>query len=470
MDEVRYFSKVASENPHFKNALLQGSVSQKDAMNRMVAYEKVFSNYAELREIVQRAFSGAGEIPILSNQYINATAISYATSFAGHLCIERALDQPTALAYFTDLLGVADNRIVMPNIGLEDLSNIAQRISWSTIMTNGTALYEVALGKKIIPGSVKVTLKHVATGATYELIDDRNGNLLGASGLLAPNADASPNINYSTGNIGLTIGTSFTIALNDLLTLYAAEDTPGTPETGSSIVPADRFKLDLKHVPVSTIPRLLIGESNLVTLAVAEKALKQNISDIVAAKLIELYTKIVNTELVTLINSGYVGSTSSLDIKQATNQYSTYESTLRLFNSQLVDVNSTLAKKSTKGVRASSYLVGLKTADWFLKLASVGLFTENEGRSYINDVIGYYKGTIPVMLHSDLGDYDGFAIHKTPDGNIAPLLRGIFLPLTNTPAVMNYNNPTQVSQGVFYQEGADQIASALVQKFTIVDH
>ena len=47
---------------------------------------------------------------------------------------------------------------------------------------------------------------------------------------------------------------------------------------------------------------------------------------------------------------------------------------------------------------------------------------------------------------------------------MAPLARGIFMPLTDTPTVGNYANPTQMAAGIYYQEGIKTLANELVQR------
>jgi hypothetical protein len=42
----------------------------------------------------------------------------------------------------------------------------------------------------------------------------------------------------------------------------------------------------------------------------------------------------------------------------------------------------------------------------------------------------------------------------------APLARGIYLPLTDTPTIGNYNNPTQMAAGIYYQEGINYLSAA----------
>ena len=93
--------------------------------------------------------------------------------------------------------------------------------------------------------------------------------------------------------------------------------------------------------------------------------------------------------------------------------------------------------------------------------------------TYISDLLGWYDG-IPVLRSTDIAEAGNdtavfYAIHKTPDGQMAPLARGIYMPLTDTPTIGNYNNPTQMASGIYYQEGTKYLATELVQKveFTV---
>jgi hypothetical protein len=119
VQETKLFSAQAKQQD-WVNALNGSSVSSNDAAFRKQEYEKIFSRYERMKE-AYKMFSGVSEIPILSNQYFNATVASFVRSFAGYLSIERDMDQPTALLWFDDVLGVYDERMVLPNLGKENL-------------------------------------------------------------------------------------------------------------------------------------------------------------------------------------------------------------------------------------------------------------------------------------------------------------------------------------------------------------
>lgn len=462
VSEIKLFSKY-SENKAWNNMLVKSSRSVKDAEQRKNTYRKVFNRYNDLKETT-KMFSGLSEMGLMTNQYFNATMASYVRSFAGYLAIERDMDQPDAMLYFMDVLGVLDNRIVLPNVGHENLSNINSRLSTAIALVVGDATYELSTGKKLIPGTVTITLKKAVGGATYTIKDDRQGNLLAPAGILAAGT-----VDYtSAGTISFELGAGFTIAANDTCTVTAFEDVAGNPEFNGTASGNNRFKLDMKHISVRTEADLLIGESNLMQLAQMQKSLGINPQEILAAKLTELYTKLINSKLVGSITNYYEGTTFEIPVTENETSFDDYNSRLDAFNGAMVDINSVLAKKSAKGVKATAYVVGTNTANYFSKLANTGLFTENQDQNNVNDLLGFYKGTIPVLQSTDVNENEGYAIHKTADGQLAPSIRGIYLPLTNTPVVGNYQNPTQVASGVYYQEANESIVPELIQKFKIV--
>lgn len=466
VNEVKMFSEIAEKSGLVNANIGKASRSSEDAARRMGEYKKVFSNFMDLKEQMKN-FSGYSESALVSNQYFNATVNSYVNSFSGFLAIERAMDQPVALLQWLDVLGVSDNRKVLPNLGAETLTNINSKYTYSTVLVVGTAVYTIASGKKLIPGSLSIALTHIATGSVVTLTDDKKGGLLAAPGVLDAGAGATATgVNYLTGAIHVNIGAGFTIAVGDTLAVTAYEDAPGTPDLGGVATNQNRFKTDLQYVSVASQPDLLVGESNIVALAAMQKSLGQNAQDFMIGKLTELFTKIINKSLVDIIDTKYVGTTTTIDLTAATTQYQDYQSAVQKFTGNLIDVDGELAQKSVKGVKATAYLVGANVANMFRKTKITGLWAENTDVNYVNDLIGFYDG-IPVLRHTDIATNSGYAIHKTADGNMAPVARGIFLPLTNTPAIGNYANPTQVANGVFFQEAHKEIAGELCQKFTI---
>jgi len=477
ISESRMFSEQVLNDALWNKMLRGSSRSQKDADARRNVYQKVFSTYEELRDVA-KTFSGMAEIPLLSNQYFNATVASYVRSFAGFLTIERSMDQPTALLWYMDLLGVTDNRKVLPNLGPEDLHGINARFQTSATLDAAQATYKIATNKKLIPGSVEIQLIHALDPSNAIIVrDDAHGNLLAPAGVLVANPLNELGVDYRTGVITFTINNAaggFQIAADDKYSVLGYEDVAGDPAFGQLTGPGNnRFKVGMQNIVVTTEPDMLVAENNLMAIAAMQKAVGANPAEVTGAKLTELYTKLVNAKLVKGLNDMWAGNVHQIDLNTSVVPgaltYTDYNSYLEKFMGELVEVDTELAKRSYKGVRATAYIVGFNVANLFQKLKMNGNFVMNTDSTYINDLVGYYNG-VPVMRHEDIGVDEGYAICKTADGQLAPLMRGIYLPLTNTPVVGNYNNPSQFANGVYYQEANAPIVPELMQKFTVTQN
>lgn len=442
------FSETLSKSKFLEASIHKGSVSTMDAKNRIKTYSAVMQNYVDLKHEFKK-FSSYVDNELLANQYFNATVTGLAKSFAGYATIERSLDNPNALLYFLNLIGVATNTTVLPNLGTENLGTPKNAIRYSSALTAGDVTYSVALGKKLVPGSLKLTIKRAAS--TVTLTDDRQGNLIGPANILVLGT-----VNYATGAVEVEFTTAFTVANTDTMVIEVTEDQVGTQSI-------NRYKTELEHIMINTLPELLVGETDLVSLAAMKKVINTDIQDVVMSKLTELYTKLINRQIVLEIDNNTTGDTFEISLDGTA--YGDYRSLIDKFSGELNAVDTELAKKSVKGVKATAYIVGTDVVTEFRKTSQIGLFKE-EPQAYINDLVGFYKG-IPVLEHTELDPKVGHAIHKTMDGNMAPVMRGIFLPLTNTPQVGNYQNPTQMATGVFYQENNKSITSQLNVKFEL---
>jgi len=449
-NEVRMFSELLETSDKFMPAMIKGSRSEQDAKQRIKCYNEVFAQYEDIRNSA-KMYSSYTDSQVLSNQYFNATTTGLAKSFAGLLSIERSMDAATALLWYMNVLDVNTSANVLPNIGPESIGNYRNQSRYTANLVTGTDNYQTLLAVKIVPKSVKLTITRVDS-SVVTITDDGQGNLLSAANVLTVGT-----VNYLNGTITYDFTAAFTPVNTDALVITAAQD-----QTGISGV--NRFKADLLNYTITTHPEILIGESNLASVAAMKKATSANPDDIIMGKLIELYTKMVNSALVNAIDLNYTGTVTDITITQS--QFLDYRSTIDKFAGELNAVNQVLATQSTKGCRATAYVCGANVISQFEKCAEIGLYVE-EPSSYINDLKGYYKG-VPVLEHTNIGTNYGYAVHKTLDGQLAPCIRGMFLPLTNTPAVGNYDNPSQYAAGVYYQEAAELITPQLATKFHLV--
>ena len=446
---------------YWKEVLLKSSVSEQDVKLRKKVYANLFNNYAELKE-KYKMLTGYTETPFLFDLRFHATVVAYIRSFAGFLSIERDMEMPTALLWYTDNLGVTYKRTVLSSIRQEELDNINARFEISKEFVVGQNEYKVSTNKKLYPGSIRIKFIHAVDPTKFTIIiDDGNGNLLAHPEVLSPNSDGGVNINYQTGLIIFTVGNAFAIKPGDTYSIMCYDDTDSSP--------AGNNKLINKYILVTAKPEILIAEHDLIATATMQKANTTNYQDVYHRKLVELYIESINRNLVEVIKTGWNDNTAYKIDATSFNKYTDSDYRAHAFQTKLGQINTELKNRSgNKDVEATAYIVGQNMGNWFIQLCKNHNFIDKTGSDYINGLIGYYKG-IPVLCHNDIETNDGYAIHKTADGQLAPVIRGIYLPLTNTPIIGNYYNPTQFVRGIYYQEAIALIAPELIQKFTIDD-
>ena len=458
------------------SALRGSSVSDTDANCRLNEYAKMFSRSEEINNmfqspnLLQKTFSGYAETPLLSTQYFNASVASFVSSFAGFMSIERDFEQPTGLFYWFDVLGVTDMRNVIPNLGRDNYQDIQSMGGFEnniTVVGSQTA-YEYVTGRKIIPGTVRI--KVVTSSEKFELIDNGQGEFMTVAGKIKNSA-----INYMNGKIEFELSSALEPS-TDTITLVGKEDVTGTPSctTGASNARANdkRFTAKMQQLGLTTVPDMLVAEYNIASLGALKKATGSDMATFLFTKLRELYTKMINYKLVSTLEEGEVGDVmDTLDLSKSavTGQFYDYRSRVDLFDAYLINVESALAVKAVKGITTTAYVAGSNASNQFQKGGMIGRWEKNTKSTYINDLLGWYNG-IPVLRSTDVKEAEGegtfYALHKTADGQMAPLARGVYMPLTDTPTIGNYANPTQMASGIYYQEGTRVMAPELVQKVT----
>ena len=465
--------------PEMQVALKNSSVSPEDARLRGIEYAKMFSRNEDMfgvnmnnANLLQKTFSGYSETPLLSTQYFNASVASYVSSFAGYMSVERDFDQPNGLFYWFDVLGVSDLRPVIPNLGpdnYQDVQTMGHFESDLTVSDSETS-YNYIVGRKLIPGTVRIKVKN--NDKKFELIDDGQGHFMAIAGVIK-----SGTLNYLNCKVDFELAEAVHTATGKI-TIVGKEDVTGTPSctTGAANGHAadKRFMAKMQQIGLNTVPDMLMAEYDIAALGAMKKATGSDMATFLFTKLRELYTKCINGNLVKTLENGYQGDVmSDLDLSNGptglADKFYDYRSRVDLFDSYLINVESALATKVVKGVNTTAYVVGNRAANQFQKGGVIGRWKKNSEMSYINDLLGWYND-IPVLRSTDVQEAEGegtfYAIHKTKDGQMAPLARGIYMPLTDTPTVGNYQNPTQMVSGIYYQEGLRYMAPELAQKVT----
>lgn len=487
---MNFYSQLMG-NSDMQVALRNSSVSAEDARLRGNEYAKMFSRNEELLDtfglsrgsMLQKTFSGYAETPLMSTQYFNASVASYVSSFAGFMSVERDFDQPNGLFYWFDVLGVTDYRAVVPNMGPDNYQGIQTMGQFETDLTitgtNGAEQTEFSFtsGRVIVPGTVRVKIS-TESGEKAEIVDNGQGSFMAVAGVLDGTKPAT--INYMNGKIDFKLAEKFKMdkAKKDKITVIGREDAAGTPschkDASNTHANDKRFLAKMQQIGLRTVPDMLVAEYNIAALGAMKKATGSDMATFLFTKLREIYTKTINYKLVNMLEGGYTGNVmSDLDLSSNStslpSKFMDYRSRIDLFDAYLINVEASLATKAVKGVTTTAYVAGNMACNQFQKGGIIGKFKKNEKMSYINDLVGWYDG-VPVLRSTDISEKEGegtfYAIHKTQDGQMAPLARGIYMPLTDTPTIGNYNNPTQMASGIYYQEGVTYMAPELVQKVT----
>lgn len=455
-----FYTKRFSESlrqSNIQKRLQLGAIAGDDTKSRIAAYSGMFKNLQENLELARKVYSneiGYGNLSLGATSQFDATVIANLSSFAAYTCIERALDNPNDIVSFLDLTGAYSNNIVDPNLGPYDMDGINNVYSADGNLTAATAVDLVA-NNLLIPGSVKLTLNITNAGSpspvvgTYEVKDDSHGNLVAAPGVLTAGT-----VNYKTGTISFTSAGAGTYALRANF-----DATAPANNTGNNVVTYKQGS-----ILMNTYPHLLMALDNLANIAAMGKTLGVNPQEYLTKELANLYVQRINQMIVAEVKAGDTSDPVEIDLsKQAFTDFTAYAD---YFTAQFVGIDYEIAQHAYKATRATCYLVAPDVAAKMTQTQIRGNFVQSADYNYINDMVGLFRG-VPVLQHVDIPAGTGYALNKFPKGEVGPLCRGLFLPLTSTPYVGNYNNPTQISQGVYWQDAVKMIFPELVQKFTV---
>lgn len=415
INEARMFSEQLGKDK-LQDRLFNSSVSEVDANVRANEYAKLFSRYAENKNEFQKLFSGYAETPLLSTQYFNATVAAYVSSFAGFMSIERNMDQPNGLISWMDVLGVSDYRTIMPNIGPDNFGGMSVQGRFESDLTvTPDQSYTYLIGRKVLPGTLRVNI-HKADNTIIQLVDAGQGEFMAKANVIT-----SSKIDYKNGNVEFTLASALTPG-DDTMTIQGSEDVVGTPSLMNGAAQPryeNRVLAKLQQIGISTVPDMLSAEYNISSLAAMKKAIGTDIATFLFTKLREMYTKVINTKLVTTLANGYTGNTIEIDLSTNSKRFMDYRSNVEYFTASLLEIESALAQKAVKGVSVTAYVAGANASTMFQKCAMINKFERNDKATYINDLLGWYDG-IPVLRTTDIKADEVYAIHKTADGQMAP--------------------------------------------------
>lgn len=441
------------DSAYFTKGLMVSSNSEKTVEQRKKVYFDAVDNLNTLRSIVQKMkyFDDASAMENMAPSQMGialaeATLKGNINSIAGYVAIERSMTQMQQNLVYRDIVTKAGANI-MPFLGADEPRNRAGQI-YTAALTEATA-FELNLGAALVPGRVAITL--VIKDVTYDVMDDRKGNLLAPAGLITAGT-----VNYATGDIEMTFAEA--PATTDSIQVCYVEDK--TVAEGSKRATAKQG-----YFNISAKVNKFEFEADLITAMISQKTVGGDVVADLQQSVFDEQVLSINNQLVSTLKKTYAGNTLTIDLSAFSVAGGFFDSIMKVFNAGLASVNNAIAANCYKVVAANAYIVGNGLATLFMSLEDAqGWVPNNTG--YVNGVIGFYKGAA-VIRHLDLDAFEGYGIHKTVDGQVAPLGYGILLPATNLPLVGNFAATNEVAGGIYTVDGTAKVAGALAQRFVV---
>lgn len=447
------------DNAEFQRGLKLSTLGNENAQaQRLDVYKGAMSNLDTLRDIVSKLKMFDANIDPLNaveNTAPSAMGVALAeatlkaqiNSIVGYVAIERSMSQMTQMLVYRDVI-TKRGASVMPMIGPDNPRGRAgQKYQGSVVAGNTDIIIE--LGNKIVGGQVSISLK--LGGKTYPMMDDRKGGLLAPGGIIN-----SGTVNYETGSINIVLTTAAP-ADSAIEICYVLDKTVGQD--------GNRTTIKQGYFEIKAKINKFEFEADLITAMISQKTVGGDIVAELQQSVMDEQILSINDQLVDTLRRNYSGSTMKIDLSAFSIQGGFFDSMMKVFNAGLAGVDNAIAERCYKVVNANAYIIGNGLATLFQSLEDAqGWVPNNTG--YVNGVIGFYKGRA-VIRHLHLDKFEGYAIHKTPNGQLAPLGYGILLPVTNLPLVGNFANTNEVASGIYSVDGTNTVAMDLAQRFTI---
>ena len=435
-------STLGNENAQAQRLdVYKGAMGNLDTLRDIVAKLKMFdANIDPLNAVENTAPSAMGVA------LAEATLKAQINSIVGYVAIERSMSQMTQMLVYRDVI-TKRGASVMPMIGPDNPRGRAGQKYQGSVVAGNTNI-TIELGNKIVGGQVSISLK--LGDKTYPMMDDRKGNLLAPGGVIN-----SGKVNYETGSIEIVLTTAAP-ADSAIEICYVLDKTVGQD--------GNRTTIKQGYFEIKAKINKFEFEADLITAMISQKTVGGDIVADLQQSVMDEQILSINDQLVDTLRRNYTGTTMSIDLSAFSIQGGFFDSMMKVFNAGLASVDNAIAERCYKAVNANAYIIGNGLATLFQSLEDAqGWVPNNTG--YVNGVIGFYKGRA-VIRHLHLDKFEGYAVHKTPNGQLAPLGYGILLPVTNLPLVGNFANTNEVASGIYSVDGTNTVAMDLAQRFT----
>jgi hypothetical protein len=455
--------RMLENDPQVVRSLKIFSGSDAEYNQRISAHADSISATLELEDMAlkdgasskyRKAFAagpGITEANLQGTTIVDAIIRASVSSIAPIFAKEVSVNQPELLLQFIDAHNLMDQNVSVPNLGADTgLGDDMLNIDSSAIFDGNETDFTIATSVRLVPGTLEI--KYIVGNDTTIIKDDAQGNLVTKGGVLA----AGSKVTYSSGSIAINFATA--PARTSKLIIKAVSDEAGEDELDSLVGNVKNFRATTSPMIIPVV-RNIMGEHLIARQGVL------NTKDYYANLVETTYTRKINTRIVKCLTDNYIGDTYTADLSAFDIGTSGYGTFVRTFKSILTDANQYLAQQCYTGASATGYLAGKKAANLFMYMNPNEGFIRNTEMGYYKDVIGWFDEVPVVRWEGDgLADDEVMLTHKTPGGELAPVVRPIFLTPTDIAEVFSFNNPMKVKSGLFAVDGANPTSSKLSVK------
>lgn len=435
-------------NKQAVTAMKMFSVSDEDFAMKKAAYirtmaftammeDRVIANGAK-RRVMFAANPGMAAANLRGTTIYPATILSYVSNIAPIFSVERNMDTPSMDLQFMDFYNIATGDEVVPNLGRDKAfgANIHTHDLTTAIraLDADTKRLEYNASAKLTPNTV--VIKFFDGTHNYVIRDDGQGTLMAAPGLLSAGT-----VNYTTGAFSMTFVTVPSTSTSTM-SLEVALDIPANDNV-------DKLGAQNKYYHLNTEPVVIPLQRNIITDAAMAKQGVLDPNKVYTNLIQSQYSKLINEKTVGSIVNNYDGNALTADLSSFGLASGRYDTLIRTFQSLLVDGESRLAAQTYKGAKVTGILAGAKISNMFQYMNENEGWIPNTKMGYFKDLLGWYKG-VPVVRWSNndgdsvrVGDNDLYLTHRTEDGQLAPVMRGMFLSPTDLPEIANFDNPVK---------------------------
>lgn len=432
-----------------------------------------------------KSFSETPGLPDVDNvagvDLVDINIMATQQSVMSYLSVERAMDKPTDIAWYQKLVAINDaGGFTKGEDVLNPYSPLPTKINLGAVVTTKDAAVDsdgdvtIQLDAKPI---VKKQVTIVAKDASGEVVAT-GSDLKGDGVIYWDNGTAcdSATVNYDTATINLTsvvstVAASISATANIERTSQAdgANTLKVKPKTDTTVLTAkpNRIIMENSFEENMFINKQAYNLSNVgVQLDFGKRAINQ---------LLRTFVNYLDVTSVTKTAEVMLGQAPSDELDYTDYLISTSEASTKndIVNQYVLKLNKNLQTKSGKGPTA--YLVDSEAA--IILGNNPMYFQPNDAFiQNIDGLIGTYN-KIPVIRHHALnGILDtanikyGFlgTLYKSPDGSTGPTVYGEFLPPYSITPALNYQNPSQFSQGLFSQSVTEKLVPELASYMKII--